>query len=96
MYALTRSNSVIRLSDGVNFTTSDPDNADCAAYLAWLEDAVLAALAAIPGEAGEDAREDFAESTEFERDWPLVNLVAPVIGMTPADIDDLFLYADTL
>ena len=51
---------------------------------------VEAALAAIPGEAGELARNDYYESLYFQRHWPLMESMKPILNWTDADLDNLF------
>ena len=57
--------------------------------------AVKAALAAMPGPAGEEAREWFEYSSHIERRHPTVIAVTPLIG-TSADVDALFVAADAI
>lgn len=54
--------------------------------------AVKAALAAIPGQAGEEAREWFEYSSHIERRHPTVLAMTQLIG-TSADVDALFIAA---
>jgi hypothetical protein len=51
-----------------------------------------AALAAIPGQPGEEAREWFEYSSHIERQHPTVIAMTPLIG-TSADVDALFIAA---
>lgn len=51
---------------------------------------VEAALAAIPGEAGALARNDYYESLYFQRHWPLMESMKPILNWTDADLDNLF------
>jgi len=53
---------------------------------------VKAALAAMPGQAGEEAREWFEYSSHIERQHPTVIAMTPLIG-TPAEVDALFIAA---
>jgi hypothetical protein len=39
---------------------------------------------------------EFNQSNEFQRDNILLNQMAPQLGMTSADVDQLFIYASTL
>lgn len=59
-------------------------------------DAVNAAIAAIPGDAGRAARIDWEKSSSVDRNWPLVASVGAALGMTDGEIDDLFRLAATL
>lgn len=51
---------------------------------------VEAALAAIPGETGELARNDYYDSLYFQRNWPLMEAMKPILNWTDADLDNLF------
>jgi len=53
---------------------------------------VKAALAAMPGQAGEEAREWFEYSSHIERQHPTVIAMTPLIG-TSAEVDALFIAA---
>ncbi len=57
--------------------------------------AVKAALAAMQGQAGEEAREWFEYSSHIERRHPTVLAMTPLIG-TSADVDALFIAADMI
>lgn len=57
---------------------------------------VNAALAALPGEVGENARIEWEYATEVERDWPLVLQLATALGLSESQIDDLFTLARSL
>jgi hypothetical protein len=57
---------------------------------------VNAALQAMPGDAGEDARITWEWSTEVQRQNPLILMMKPVIGMTDQEIDQLFISAALL
>lgn len=57
--------------------------------------AVKAALAAMPGQAGEEAREWFEYSSHIERRHATVIAMTPLIG-TDADVDALFIAADQI
>ena len=57
---------------------------------------VLAILAQMPGIDGECARSDFEFSSTIERNNPLVIYVTPLLGMTSADMDNLFIEANKL
>lgn len=54
---------------------------------------VNAAIAAIEGQAGEEARIDFERANEWRRDWPLINNLAAGMGLTSQQIDELFIAA---
>jgi len=70
--------------------------AKLALYLAGNKLAVIeAALEALPEPQRTLALIEWHEATEVKRDWPLVLMMAPLIG-TKADIDNLFSYASTL
>lgn len=57
--------------------------------------AIKAALAAMPGQEGEEAREWFEYSSRIERNHPTVLAMTPLIG-TSADVDALFVAAADL
>ena len=57
---------------------------------------VNAAIDAIGGQSGEEARIDFERATEWRRDWPLLNAIAGGIGLTSAQVDDLFIAASQI
>lgn len=59
-------------------------------------DAVKAALAAIPGVEGQEAREWFEFSLTMKRDHPLISQLKPVLQWTDADIDDMFIAARSI
>lgn len=54
---------------------------------------VDALIAAMPGEAGEDARIDWEKSQTVQRHWPLVHALAPALGLSESDLDQLFILA---
>lgn len=58
--------------------------------------AVNAAIAAMTGVQGEAARIEWEFSSEVRRDQPLVVALMPVLGMTSADLDQLFITAARL
>jgi hypothetical protein len=58
--------------------------------------AVEQALAAIPGAQGAAARIDWEYATEVQRKSPLIAALGPALGLTSAQIDDLFRSAVTL
>lgn len=53
-------------------------------------------LNGIAGVDGELARNDFETSQTFERNWPLIAALQPVLSWSDAFVDDLFVEADTL
>lgn len=57
---------------------------------------VEAALAAMTGQAGDLARNDFYRSNAFQRNWPLMEQMKPILNWTDADLDNLFRLAATL
>lgn len=57
---------------------------------------VNAAIDAIGGQTGEEARIDFDRANEWRRDWPLINNLAAGIGLTSEQIDDLFIAASQI
>lgn len=59
-------------------------------------DAVNAALAAIPGLDGELARAEWERSQVVERNRPLVKQMGVQLGLSDADLDQLFILAATL
>lgn len=60
---------------------------------AGLLDTVDAAIAA---SSDRSAQIDWADAQEFRRDWPALIALQPALGLTDAQIDDLFLLAATL
>lgn len=54
---------------------------------------VTAAIAAMPGAAGEAARIEWEYSSVLKRSQPLVGAMSQVLGLTPAQVDALFLAA---
>lgn len=64
------------------------------AYTALLKSGLLSqveeAIANIPGEAGDLARIEWATSGTFERHRPLLLTIASELGLTDAQVDDLF------
>jgi len=67
-----------------------------ALILAGKDEAVDAALAAIPGTAGKLARAEWEKSQAVERDRPLVVQMGAALGLSEADLDQLFILAETL
>lgn len=67
-----------------------------ALILAGLDEAVEAAIDAIPGTAGKLARAEWNNSQVVQRSRPLVSQLGDAIGLTPKQIDDLFITAATL
>jgi hypothetical protein len=70
------------------------------ARLALLGAGVLAnvdqALASIPGVEGEAARIEWEYASEVRRDSPLIAALAPALGLTEEQVDDLFRAAEGL
>lgn len=58
--------------------------------------AVETAINAMPEPDKSEARIDWDRSQEVRRDWPLVAALAPTLGLTDAQIDQLFITAATL
>lgn len=58
--------------------------------------AVNAALAAMPGTEGEEARIEWEFSGTVERDKPLVQSLALALGITSQQLDELFTLAASL
>lgn len=54
---------------------------------------VNSAIAAMVGAQGDQARIDWEFSGEVQRAQPLVSALAPVLGMTSEEIDQLFIVA---
>lgn len=54
------------------------------------------ALASIPGPQGEAARIDWEYATEVQRNSPLIDALAPALGLSSEQIDDLFRMAEGL
>ena len=67
-----------------------------ALILAELDEAVEAAINAIPGVAGKLARAEWDKSQTVQRARPLVNQLGAALGLTPQQIDALFITAATL
>ncbi|OGS90870.1 MAG: hypothetical protein A2Z95_06285 [Gallionellales bacterium GWA2_60_18] len=129
MYKITRTTSIIRLSDGAIIPAAE-GNRDYAEYQLWVRSgntpepadpvipvppstvtmrqarlAVLqsgllatvnAAVANMPGAEGEAARIEWEFSATVERDRPLVQSLTAALGLTDAQLDDLFMLAATL
>lgn len=57
---------------------------------------VNAAIAAMPGAEGDAARIEWEYARDVERDSPLIAGLVPALGMTEAQIDQLFITAATL
>lgn len=70
------------------------------ARLALLQSGLLAqvnsAVAAMPGAAGDTARIEWEFSSTVERNRPLVQSLVGALGLTDAQLDDLFRLAATL
>ena len=73
-----------------------PRQARLALLSIGLLDAVEQALANIPGATGAAARIDWEYATEVRRDSPLIATLGPALGLSNAQIDDLFRMAATL
>lgn len=67
-----------------------------ALILAELDESVEAAIDAIPGVAGKLARAEWDKSQTVQRDRALVNQLGAALGLTPTQIDALFITAATL
>ncbi len=63
---------------------------------AGLDDAVDQALAALPGAEGKAARIEWEYALEIRRDSPLIAALAPALGLTSEQVDDLFRAAEGL
>lgn len=57
---------------------------------------VEGALAAIPGVQGEAARIEWEYASEVQRHSPLIAALAPMLGLTDSQVDDLFRAAEGL
>lgn len=57
---------------------------------------VEGALAQIPGVQGEAARIEWEYATDIRRDSPLIGALAPMLGLTSEQVDDLFRAAEGL
>ena len=55
--------------------------------------AVEEAIAAMPGQAGEEARIDWADALEFRRDYPLIETMRLLRGLTEEQVDDMYIEA---
>lgn len=64
-----------------------------ALILAGLDDDVEALLAAMPGTEGKLARAEWAKSQVVERNRPLVVQMGAALGLSDADVDQLFITA---
>lgn len=53
-------------------------------------------IAGMTGVEGDEARIEWEFAAEVKRDWPLVVAIGPSLGLTDAQIDDLFVMAATL
>lgn len=58
--------------------------------------AVDLAIAALPSPQKEVAEIEWQHATEVRRDWPLVQALAPALGLNGAALDELFAQAATL
>lgn len=59
-------------------------------------DMIDAALAAIPGPEGRAAQIEWEYALEIRRDSPLIGALAPMLGLTGEQVDDLFRAAEGL
>lgn len=93
--------------DGVKFTAPAPPAAVVPAEVtmrqarlallgAGMLGQVNTALAAMSGAQGEAARIEWEFSSAVMRGQPLVAALAPILGMTDADLDQLFIAAGAL
>lgn len=62
---------------------------------AQIEAAVAQFIAALPEPPREDARIDWSQSTAFLRSNPMLIAMLPALGKTSADLDALFVLADS-
>ena len=74
-----------------------PQTLSCRQFWLAIEDgglttAIKAAVAASPAR----VQIEVAQATEFSRSNPLLNQMAAAIGKSSADIDNLFIYGETL
>lgn len=67
-----------------------------ALILAGLDEAVEAALAAMPGTPGKLARAEWERSQTVQRNRPLVLQMGTALGLTSAQLDQLFITASQL
>lgn len=68
-----------------------------ALYAAGLLDSVPVVIAEIPDLSQRKAAEiDWEWSQEVQRNWPLIAILGPALGLTDAEIDQLFITAATL
>lgn len=67
-----------------------------ALILAGLDEAVEAALAAMPGTPGKLARAEWEHSQTVQRNRPLVLQMGTALGLTSAQLDQLFITASQL
>lgn len=67
-----------------------------ALILAGLDEAVEAALAAMPGTPGKLARAEWERSQTVQRNRPLVLQMGTALGLTSAQLDQLFIAASQL
>lgn len=70
--------------------------ARAALILNGLDEAVDAAVRAIPGVDGKLALNDWERATELRRDHPLVQALTPALGLTSEQLDALFVQASKL
>ena len=61
-----------------------------------LLETVQSMLAAMTGQEGVEARIDFEKANEWKRDWPLLNDMATALGLSQAQVDQMFIEASVL
>lgn len=76
--------------------TVSPRQARLALLGIGLLDTVETALKALPGTQGRAALIDWEYATEVQRDSPLISALAPALGLTDEQVDDLFRAAEGL
>jgi hypothetical protein len=89
--------------DGATFSTPAPvvtvprsvskRQARLALHRAGVLVTINAAFAAMPGDAGIEARIEWEDAGDIERSSPLVGAMGSVLGMTSAQVDALFIAA---
>jgi hypothetical protein len=62
--------------------------------LGWYDD-IDAAVTALPGQQGQIARALWGRAVEFPRNDPLLTQIAAAVGMTEADIDAVYVRANS-
>lgn len=61
-----------------------------------LLDTVQTMLAGMTGQEGVEARIDFEKANEWKREWPLLNGMATALGLSQAQVDQMFIEASVL